>query len=172
MNIRPVESKDLSFIYHLFDCAIVYQKRNGYPVWPDYDKEVLIQDISDGRMHKIIIDEQIANIFSICYSDPIVWRERNKDKAVYLHRIVTNPEFKGIRLMNAVMSWTIKHARTNDIPLIRLDTWAQNDTLVDYYKEFGFTIVEYFTTPNTKDLPIQQRGNNVVLMERSADLNR
>ena len=50
MNTYPIlntEIKDLAFIYHLFEEAMLYQKRNNYPVWAGYDKAVLDQDIKD-----------------------------------------------------------------------------------------------------------------------------
>lgn len=40
-NILNTEIKGLYFIYSLFEEAISYQKRKGYPVWVGYDKEVL-----------------------------------------------------------------------------------------------------------------------------------
>jgi hypothetical protein len=43
--IINTEKSDLSFIYHLFDKAIVYQKKNGYPVWREYEEKVLMKEI-------------------------------------------------------------------------------------------------------------------------------
>ena len=63
-NIVNTEIKDLYFIYSLFDEAISYQKRKGYPVWVGYDKEVLKNDIENKLQHKILIDNKIARIFS------------------------------------------------------------------------------------------------------------
>ena len=163
--ITPTTNQDLKTIYWLFDEAIAYQKRNGYPVWPDYDKDTLDQDIAQHRQFKILIDGDIAAIFTILNSDPIVWRERNEDPSVYLHRVVVNPKYKGQKLFGDILLWTAERAGNLDIKLIRMDTWADNPVLVSYYKLFGFRIIEYYTTPNSLELPIQQRGNNVVLLE-------
>lgn len=163
--ITPTIRGDLKTIYWLFDEAIAYQKNKDYPVWPDYDKDTLDQDIALHRQFKILIDGHIAAIFTILDSDPIVWRERNEDPSVYLHRVVVNPKYKGQKLFGDILSWTVSRAKNLDINLIRMDTWADNPNLVSYYKLFGFKIVEYYTTPNSLELPIQQRGNNVVLLE-------
>ena len=162
INTNP---EDLPIIYRLFDQAIEYQKINNYPVWPDYDRKVLQEDIDCDRQFKLISEEEIACIFSICGSDPVVWREMNKVPALYLHRVVTNPKFKGQRLFQSVLDHAIELAGSNNVKLIRLDTWAHNEPIKSYYLSFGFDIVEYFTTPDTDELPLQQRGNDVVLME-------
>jgi hypothetical protein len=163
--IVPTIAQDIPTIYWLFDEAIVYQKNNDYPVWPGYDKDTLDEDIAQHRQFKILIDGEIAGIFTILDSDPIVWREKNAQPAVYLHRVVVNPKHKGKKLFGDVLKWTSKRAQNLNIDLIRMDTWADNPVLVSYYQQFDFKIVEYYTTPNTLELPLQQRGNNVVLLE-------
>jgi len=163
--VHTVES-DLDVIFSFFDAAIEYQKTNNFPVWPDYDKGLLKDDIVNKRQYKILIDNQVACVFTICFSDEIVWREKNKDKALYLHRCVVNPQFKGLKLFEHITNWAIRYAKSNDIEYLRMDTWGDNDTLVNYYLDFGFQIIEYFTTPESEELPIQQRGNLVVLLER------
>ena len=155
---------DLPFIYRLFDKAMVYQKRNGYPVWPDYDRAVLQQDIKDQRQFKVLTQQGTQGVFSICYSDPIVWRECDQGDAIYLHRIVVNPVFKGQELVRKVLDWARAQAKEQKLPFIRMDTWADNPTMIAYYQRFGFEIVDHYTTPESEELPIQQRGNDIVLL--------
>ena len=156
---------DLPFIYWLFDEAIAFQKRKNVPVWPTYDKPVLNQDIEQKLQYKIVKEGEIACIFTICYSDKIVWREHDKDDSIFLHRIVTNPKFKGQKLFEKVFEWSKKHAQEKGLKYVRMDTWGDNPNLIAYYQSFGFEKVEYFTTPDTEELPIQQRENYVVLLE-------
>jgi hypothetical protein len=40
-HIVNTTKEDLAFICTLFDDAIAYQKRKGFPVWNGYDKQVL-----------------------------------------------------------------------------------------------------------------------------------
>ena len=164
-SISPTSIADLPFIYSLFDEAIEYQKRNQYPVWKSYDKDVLQQDIKDGRQFKILVNNQITWIFSYCLSDPVIWRQRDRGDAIYLHRIVVNPTFKGQKNFGKILTWSINFVQKQQLKFIRMDTWANNPSLVNYYLDFGFEIVDYFTTPNSLDIPIQQRNNEVVLLE-------
>ena len=168
-DIISTQPEDLNEIISYFYAAIEYQKKNNFPVWPDFDKGLLKQDILDRVQYKIMIHNEIGCVFTICDSDPIIWREKNDDNAIYLHRIVVNPKHKGNRFFGYVKDWAIDYARTNHIPHIRFDTWADNPTIIDYYRDFGFKIVDYYTTPDTEDLPIQQRGNDVVLFEIKLD---
>lgn len=170
-HIINTEKKDLDFIYSLFDEAISYQIRKGYPVWAGYDKEVLKQEIENKQQYKIVSDNTIACIFSICYSDEIIWREREKGESLYLHRIAVNPVYKGQKHFGKILSWCVNYAIKRALLNIRMDTWADNPDLVNYYKSFGFRIVGRLTTPDSKKLPIPQRNNKVVLLEFKVEDN-
>jgi len=156
---------DLETIYNLFESAIAYQQKNTYPVWKGYDKAALTKDIEEGNQYKITIGTDIAMLFSVCYSDPLIWGERESGDALYLHRIVVNPEFKGKKLFAMVLAWSIFHGRLNNLPLIRMDTWADNPIMINYYKSFGFRYVDECTTPDSEELAIQNRNLKVALLE-------
>ena len=165
-KIVNTSTSDLLFIYQMFDDAIAYQRAKSFPVWESYDKDVLKKDIAEKRQFKLIDDTgEIACIFTICFDDKITWRERDQNNAIYLHRIVVNKKFKGQRLVGQILEWAVSYVKENNIPFIRMDTWADNPTIIDYYLSFGFSVVEYFTNPDTEELPIQQRGNRVILLE-------
>lgn len=156
---------DLETIYNLFESAIAYQQKNTYPVWKGYDKAALTKDIEEGNQYKITIGADIAMLFSVCYSDPLIWGERESGDALYLHRIVVNPEFKGKKLFAMVLAWSIFHGRLNNLPLIRMDTWADNPIMINYYKSFGFRYVDECTTPDSEELAVQNRNLKVALLE-------
>jgi hypothetical protein len=46
-----------------------------------------------------------------------------------------------------------------------MDTWAANHTIQEYYKTFGFEVIENYTTPDSDDLPIHNRKLALTLME-------
>lgn len=149
---------DLPLIFNLFEEAIRYQKENGYIGWSSYDKEFIKSD-------KVIRDKEVLGIFSICHTDKLIWREREKKDALYLHRIVLNRAFQGARIFNIILAWSQAYARTHGRKFVRMDTWAANTKLINYYKGYGFIFVENYTTSDTSDLPIQHRNLNVALLE-------
>ena len=87
--------------------------------------------------------------------------------AIYLHRIVVNPEFKGRKLFGKILEWVIDHSKQKGISHIRMDTWAANPTIVDYYKKFGFSVIENYTTPDSDELPVHNRKLALTLLEYS-----
>lgn len=164
-KIENTTTADLEFVYSLFDQSIEYQERNGYPVWRGYDKNALIRDAENKNQYKIIIDSQIAMVFSVCYADPIIWGEREDGDAIYLHRIVINPVFKGKKLFGEILRWAIDHAKENGRHFVRMDTWSSNPAIIDYYKTFGFTFLGNIVTPDTPELPVHNRKLGLALLE-------
>lgn len=165
MKVSNTENTDLSAIHHLFESSILYQEKNGVPVWRNYDRNAIVRDIEEKLQFKIEIDNTIAIVFSIRYFDKIIWRHLDKGDAVYLHRIVVNPLFKGKRLFGKVLDWAINHVREKNLSAVRMDTWANNPSIIQYYKSFGFSFVENFTTPDTEELPVHNRKLPLTLLE-------
>lgn len=163
--IRHTQLNDVPGIYELFDHSVHYQERNGYPSWRNYDKNAVIRDIEERKQYKIEINGQVAIVFSICDTDKIIWRDLDEGQSVYLHRIVVNPAFKGRKLFGHILHWVTAHARARGVISIRMDTWAGNENLIAYYAGFGFRVVEYFTTPDSTELPVHNRGLSLVLLE-------
>jgi ribosomal protein S18 acetylase RimI-like enzyme len=156
---------DLAFIYELFEHSITYQEQRGFPVWKNYDKTAILRDIDQGHQYKVMSGGIIALVFSVAYRDPVIWRDRDQGQSIYLHRIVVNPAFKGQRLFGRVLDWCKHHMRQRGLTSIRMDTWAANATIIQYYQSFGFERVEDFTTPDTTDLPLHNRNLPLTLLE-------
>jgi ribosomal protein S18 acetylase RimI-like enzyme len=162
---------DLPTIYELFEQSIQYQEKNNVPVWKHYDKGAIVRDIENGNQYKIIVDGITAIVFSVAYTDKIIWRERDRNDAIYLHRIVVNPAFKGRKLFGLILDWSINHVKEKGLKFVRMDTWGDNQRIIDYYMKFGFSFVENFTTPDTEELPVHNRNLKLALLEYRAPAN-
>lgn len=163
--ITNASADDLPTICFLFEEAILFQKRNNYVGWDTYDKEFIKSDIQNQLLFKIIRDDDIVCIFSICYRDTLIWREKENGDAIYLHRIVLNQKFKGEKIFQKILDWAIKFAREKKLKYIRMDTWANNKKIIDYYQSYSFAFIENYTTPDTQSLPAQHRNLKVALLE-------
>ena len=141
------------------------QGKNGYKVWDRIDKNALEKDIKNGLQYKIVKRKDILCIFSIQYRDLFIWREKDNNNALYLHRAVVNPNFKGQKQFEKILNWTFQFAREKNLKYVRMDTWADNTKLIDYYKSFGFIFIENYKTTDSPALPIQNRNLNVALLE-------
>lgn len=163
--VQPATQEDLPVIHWLFENAISYQKENGFIGWQTYDKEYLANDVDKGLLFKVTQAEKLVCIFCVCYTDALIWRAREKGDAVYLHRIVVHPGHRGEQLFAKVLAWAIDHARQLQRSFVRMDTWADNKKIIDYYMRYGFRFVEEYTTPDDPNLPAQHRDLKVALLE-------
>jgi len=141
------------------------QSQKNYKVWDAIDLDRLKKDIRDNLQYKIVYNNTILCIFSIQFRDPYIWRDRDRSDAIYLHRIVVNPLYKGQNQFLKVLTWAQEFARSKKLDFIRMDTWADNQKIINYYRSFGFQFVENYKTPDTPELPVQNRNLNVALLE-------
>jgi ribosomal protein S18 acetylase RimI-like enzyme len=165
IEIINSEMSDLGQIFELFEHSIDYQEKKGYPVWKNYDKNALLKDIVERNQYKVVMDFKSAIVFSVRYSDKVIWRHLDNGNSIYLHRIVVNPDFKGQKLFGAILDWAIAHSKQKGMSSIRMDTWAENPTLIQYYKSFGFEFIERYMTPDSEELPVHNRKLALALLE-------
>lgn len=167
LTVSHTTLADLDFIFELFEQSILYQEKKGYIAWKNYDRNAIVRDIETRQHYKIEIEGQIVIAFSVAYTDKVIWRHHDIGKSVYLHRIVVNPDFKGQRLFGKILDWAVAHAHNNQLTSVRMDTWADNLIIQQYYLSFGFNVIENFVTPNSPDLPMHNRNLAITLLEYS-----
>jgi len=164
-EVRNTGMDDLKEIFDFFDQSISYQEKHGYPAWINYDKNAIIRDIENKHQYKVVIGSRIGIVFSVGYTDQVIWRTLDKGNSIYLHRIVVNPELKGRKLFGLVLNWAVQHAEQKGLGSIRMDTWADNPSIIRYYQNFGFAVIENYTTPDSAALPVHNRNLALTLME-------
>jgi ribosomal protein S18 acetylase RimI-like enzyme len=155
---------DLPIVLWLFEQAMTRNNQHGYKVWTTIDRPALQKDIENNLQYKVMQGKDVSCIFSVQFSDPSIWGERDASDAIYLHRIVVHPDFKGQRQFEDVLAWSKQLARQRQLTYIRMDTWADNARLIQYYQSFGFVLAGLRTTADTPDLPIQNRNLKVALL--------
>lgn len=164
--IEKATNEDLSFICQLYDEAIQFQKNNQYIGWDSVDRNFLKQDIAKGLLYKVMTGANImVAVFSICYSDSLIWREKEKGDALYIHRVALNQVFRGEKIFKVILEWANTYAASIGLLFIRIDTWANNAKLIAYYQEYDFHFVENYTTDDAAELPVQHRNLQVALLE-------
>lgn len=169
-NIVNTTFTDWETVIWFFDQAKQLQGKDGYKVWTHVDEDRLLEDIVKGLQFKIVRGNDILCLFSIQWSDPLIWRKRDQLDALYLHRIVRHPQFRGQRQFETILNWAIQLAKSRGLRFIRLDTWADNQKIIDYYESFGFSFIESYKTPDDAELPAQNRNLFVALLELPIDL--
>ncbi len=165
MQILNATIDDVEIVFDLYDKAIEFQKTVFDKTWLGFDRELVETEISEGRLWKIVEADKVACIFSVAYSDPIIWGENSHESAMYIHRIVTNPEFRGGGYVSIITEWALEHAKRTGLRFVRMDTWGDNQKLIDYYQDCGFKFLGLTTPAESPTLPAHYRGTELSLFE-------
>ncbi|MEE9407605.1 MAG: GNAT family N-acetyltransferase [Polaribacter sp.] len=165
MKILNSTKVDINKIFEFYKIATDFQKTKFKVHWPDFDRELIKKEIAENRQWKLIIDNEIACIWATTENDPQIWEKRNEDKAIYIHRISTNPKFRGQNLVNEIILWAKKYANQKNKEFIRMDTVGENISLINYYKKCGFDFLGLSKLKNTSELPDHYQNATVSLFQ-------
>jgi hypothetical protein len=165
MEIQNSTIEDLDFILDLYRSATAYQKERFISHWPEFDPQMVINEIAALRQWKMIIDGKVVCIWATTFSDPLIWGEKDLDPSVYIHRISTNPNFRGKGLVNKIVDWSKIHASQNDKKYVRMDTVGENHKLIEHYTSCGFNFLGLSHLTNTDGLPAHYHNAIVSLFE-------
>nr|WP_084407048.1 GNAT family N-acetyltransferase [Pedobacter panaciterrae] len=165
MEILNSQPEDIDLIFSLYEQGTAYQKTVAEKHWKGFDRGMVMDEIRHGRQYKIMIDGQVACIFCISFSDPHIWLERNKDPAIYLHRIATDSSFRRRGLVKNIVEWVTQYARKNHKRFIRMDTGSGNEKLNSYYVGCGFRYLGITQLNNTDGLPDHYKAGSSSLFE-------
>ena len=166
MLIKNSTQNDVPKIFELYRIATAYMKSKNQVAWPEFSPELIDTEIKEKRQWKILIEDQIACIWATTLSDEEIWGEANKTPAVYIHRIATNPNFRGRNLVKKIVDWADDYARKNNLKYIRMDTVGLNEGLINHYQKFGFDFLGAEKLKNTNGLPDHYNEGKVCLFQR------
>jgi GNAT superfamily N-acetyltransferase len=172
VTIQPSDAADLQAILELYGHASALQREKEMVTWPEIPPSLIKQEIAEQRQWKMIIDNQIACIWVIAFDDPLIWGEKNKDPAVYIHRIANAPDFRGQGLVEFVVKAVDDMACKMRLDFMRLDTVGQNPGLIKHYTGHGFQYLGAYTLPSTEGLPGHYNDGPVLLFEREVNWRR
>ena len=154
MKIENCVPEDIDEIFRLYKIASEYQKsKQTVVVWPEFKKQLVETEIAENRQWKLIIDEEIACVWATAFNDEQIWEERNADAAIYIHRIATNPNFRGKNFVAIIVEWAREYAKSKGKNFMRLDTLGNNTRLIEHYTNAGFRFLGMFDLKNTNGLP-------------------
>lgn len=169
MTVQNSNSTDIDEIFRLYKIATDFQKTKFIVHWPEFDRKLIEMEIAEERQWKIVIDNSIACVWATTFNDPQIWEERNNDPSVYIHRIATNPDFRGKNLVEIIVDWAQQYAANNNKKFIRMDTVGDNPGLIGYYTKCGFDFLGLSKLKNTEGLPAHYDNATVSLFQISID---
>jgi hypothetical protein len=146
--------------------ALSYQKLNQLPLWPAYPEEKIRNEVREGLHFSVFLsDDVLAGYFSLALSDVLIWEDREKGDAIYIHRMCVNPSCKGNNLTASVLTWAYGCAAGSGRKYVRMDTWGDNHRLVKYYVACGFRHVGNRRLGLMPDLPAHYSNANLAMFE-------
>jgi ribosomal protein S18 acetylase RimI-like enzyme len=166
MVITNSKNEDIKEIFRLYQLATDFQKIK-FPgnQWPQFDEEMVTGEVAENRQFKLIIEDKIACIWAITTSDAEIWEDDNIDPSIYIHRIATNPEFRGNNFVKIIVDWAIKFAKDQKKEFIRMDTCGINQSLIDHYVRCGFEFLGIKKLKSTEGLPSHYQNAVVCFFE-------
>lgn len=172
MEITNSTLDDIPAIFKLYDEATSYQKVVNNKSWQGFERELIEQEIEESRHFVIKEDDEVACTFLIAFKNPTLWNDEGLDRAIYLHRIATNPKFRGRSYVQKIVDWAIDYAKENNLSFVRLDTHSGNDRLNQHYIRCGFAYQGITSIEWTPDLPAHYQDGPFSLFELEVDYQR
>ncbi len=165
MKILNSTIEDMPGIFKLYDEAIVYQQTKFHKHWQGFDELLIQKEIEQNSQYKIIEDGTIVCIFAVTFSDALIWGDKDKEPSIYIHRIVTNPLFRGKGYVKNIVEWAINFGSNNGKKFLRMDTWGDNEKLIKYYTSCGFKFLGLTNSIADDGLPKHYQGIRLSLFE-------
>jgi len=156
---------DIDVIFRFYDDAIAFQKTVFDKHWKGFDPAAIEKEILDGRHWKVIKDGEVACVFVVQFSDLLIWKEKDRDPSIYLHRIVSHSAFRGSNFLHSIIQWAKQVAKAQSLQYVRLDTWGDNPSLIAYYVKSGFQHVGFSVPDHPEKLPKHYHADNLALLE-------
>ena len=157
---------DADNILSLYQSARDLQTSKGVVVWPVFEKSSIENEIKELRQWKLVIEYDTVCNWTITFSDKEIWEEKDKNDSIYIHRIATNPAFRGNRYIHKIVKWAKEYAKQKGKQFLRLDTLGNNTKLIEHYTSAGFQFLGMFELTDTSNLPGHyQKEPNCCLFE-------
>ncbi|MGJ1264943.1 GNAT family N-acetyltransferase [Sphingobacterium spiritivorum] len=139
MIIRSSTRADIDNIFDIYEQASAYKLQVSSKGWKGFRRDLVEKEIDENRHFVILEEDVVACTFLIVLQDEIIWKDRGSDPAIYIHRIATNPSFRGNSYVKTIVKWAKNYALEHKKKFIRLDTHSGNEKINEYYKSCGFT---------------------------------
>ncbi len=106
--------------------------------WPPViPRDFIAGSLERDEVYLVRQGEAVLATCTLQWSDSGIWGDAAPD-AVYVHRLAVSREHGGKGLGQLMLDWAATRARAEGKAFVRLDCWAENPYLVEYYPQMGF----------------------------------
>lgn len=169
MRIEPASPDDLASVRAAYVHGRITQRAQGSIVWPEFSDAAILSEIDAGLLFRVIADDAIVGVFSVAYDDAAIWGAHERGAHIYLHRIARAADFPGRGLVDAILAWADGQCTALGRIGLRMDTWANNTALIEFYGRRGFRLLGHARIGVDQRLASHYHGNEFALLERSCE---
>lgn len=147
MNLIQAKNDEGKKALDLLKEAAEWLKEQGSSQWSDVltgeDKHGLAEAVKRGEVFFFYNNEKELVGMVAAWKKPTEWDQqlwgdfRPNKKAVYIHRVIIRPFYRGKNYGEALLTALKNQFRTQGLEL-RLDCLASNKNLINFYKTNGF----------------------------------
>lgn len=144
--MRRAHAMDLPRLMALLQRVVPLMRADGNMQWDEKypNEKVFTRDIELGQLW---VAEQgdgvLAGVIAITTDQPPEYAQAGWDirqPAIVPHRLAVDPAYRGTGIASALMQQAEVTARERGIPLLRVDTGAQNVVVQRMFLKLGYTL--------------------------------
>ncbi|WP_019910751.1 GNAT family N-acetyltransferase [Paenibacillus sp. HW567] len=127
-------------VLKLLSEAAGWMESKGIRQWTpgQFNDQDIAAYFTDREVYLALDGETVAGMFTLQFSDPQYWGERNDETCAYLHRLAVAQAYRGGGLGRQLIDFALHQAQELGSRALRLDTVAHNVKLNRYYQSLGF----------------------------------
>jgi GNAT superfamily N-acetyltransferase len=149
-NVRKAELVDGETVFRILQDTASWLRSKGVAQWEEFlHDDGMITTVNQAILSGItyIVGENAGDIVAVFNLsseqndwDIDMWGKRN-DSAYYLHKLAVAKDYRRQQIGGQILGWIDDNIR--DGCVVRLDCYADNPILNQYYHQAGFTFVGY-----------------------------
>jgi predicted N-acetyltransferase YhbS len=145
LEVRWATADDAAQVWEVLDSAAGWLVGRGIHQWPHpYPRGLVERACADGSVRVGCRDGQILATMRTLRNDPDVWGD-DLLPALYIHSLACRRDPSARGSGGVLLGWAARAAAADGLAAVRLDCWAQNQPLRDYYARAGFQHVDDVT---------------------------
>lgn len=165
VTVRPAEVDEVPLIVDWRRQAATWLAAKGTDQWSDAG---LSAETFTSRVHSSIaagetwvaeVDGAPAATIAVDeWANPGLWTPAEQQESVMVHRMLTDPRFRGHGLGTVLLDQADRIAQARSKRFVRLDAWTTNKQLHDYYERQGFRLVRIVPDFTTRSAALFERA--------------
>jgi GNAT superfamily N-acetyltransferase len=146
LALKRATSSDADAVVKIVQDVALWLQSRGIPQWRLYLGDDGAQDIRDhvagkhdAQVYLATLNQTPVGTFCLEWTDEEIWGARGIDnRAGYIHTLAVARDFAGQRFGQSILNSAEDLIRQHNKSYARLDCWAGNPVLVNYYLAQGY----------------------------------